>query len=264
MFQPIVPFDGLVGWRFLDRTYDQQREVFAQEPIIQRDADYFRANITSVTTAEELTSDRRLMTVALGAFGLQDDIDNVFFIRKVLEEGTTRQDALANRLADTRYREFSEAFSLGPGELPRTVFNTFAVDIVNRFESNSFEVATGNQNPSMRIALYVERTLPELAGDNRSVDAKWFTVMGDPPMRDFFEKALNLPPSIGQIDIDQQLGVFKERADAVFGSSDFSTFTTDEGLDDAITRFIVRDQLASFNASATNDASIALSLLQGF
>ena len=40
--------------------------------------------------------------MALGAFGLQDDINNRYFIRKILEEGTTNEDALANRFSDTR------------------------------------------------------------------------------------------------------------------------------------------------------------------
>jgi hypothetical protein len=58
--------------------------------------------------------DRRLLEVALGAFGLDDDIRNRFFIRKVLEEGTTSPSRrFANRLSDKRYLALAETFGFG-------------------------------------------------------------------------------------------------------------------------------------------------------
>lgn len=263
MFQPVVPADGLAGWRFLSRTYDTQLETFANSNEIKRDVDYFAENIKSVTTAEELVSDRRLLTVALGAFGLQDDINNKFFIQKILEEGVSAEGALATRLSDSRYREFSEAFGFGAGDLFRIPFSDFTENMVDRFEAQSFEVAAGNQSNAMRIALYAQRSLPELAEGDQSVDAKWFTIMGDPPMRQFFENALGLPSSIGQVDIDQQLGLFKERSESVFGTDDPSIFTDPEQIDDAITKFIVREQLNTFGNGGLSGGSAALILLQG-
>lgn len=262
MFQPIVPAAGLVGWRFLQNTYDAQFEVFSNTTIAQRDADYFAENIGEISTAEELVSDRRLLTVALGAFGLQDDIDNRFFIQKVLEEGTVSDDSLANRLSDTRYRDMSRAFGFGPSELSQVTAEGFSENVISRFQSNGFEVAAGEQNSAMRVALYAQRELPDLAASGGSNDAKWFGIMGDPPLRDLFEKALNLPSSIGQIDVDQQLGVFKERAESVFGTSDLSQFVNDELVQDAITKFVIRDQISNSNIGLSG-SSIALTLLRG-
>lgn len=261
MFQPIIPDVGLAGWRFLQRTYDTQFETFSSSVALTRDTDYFRENIGQVTTAEDLVKDRRLLTVALGAFGLQDDIDNRFFIQKVLEEGSVNEDALAVRFADNRYREMSQAFGFGPGEFLKTGSSVFADTIIDRFQTNSFEVAAGEQNEAMRIALYAQRELAELAGADNSVDTKWFTMMGDPPLRQMFEKALGLPSSISQIDLDQQLGIFKDRAQSAFGSDDLAVFT-DEGLrEDAITKFLVRDQLDGVTLGQSS-TSIALTLLQ--
>lgn len=260
MFQPIVPDSGLTGWRFLQRTYEQQFEVFNQSSVIKRDTEYFLENIADVTSAEELVSDRRLLTVALGAFGLEDDINNRFFIQKVLEDGTTADDALAVRLADTRYREFSQAFGFGPSETRQNGDPTFAEDLVDRFQANSFEVAAGNQSDVMRVALYAQRELTDLAASDAAVDTKWFTILGDPPMRQLFERALNLPSSIGQIDLDQQLGIFKDRAQSIFGSDDPNIFTEDEVVQDVITKYIVRDQIQNLGTGLSSGA-IALSLL---
>lgn len=263
MFQPVIPNAGLAGWRFLQQTYDRQFETFTKSVELNRDTEYFLENVSEIRTAEDFVADRRIMTVALGAFGLEDDINNSFFIRKILEEGTTDDAALANRFSDKRYSELSEAFGFGPGEFIKTGEAGFADAIVARFEAASFEIAAGEQNPAMRVALYAQRDLDNVARLNMSNDAKWFNIMGDAPMRQLFEKALGLPSAIGQIDIDQQLGLFKDRASRLFGSDDVSQFADKDLQQELITRFVVRDQVDSFTSN-TSSASIALTLLQSY
>lgn len=262
MFQPVIPIGGLGGWRFLQQTYDSQFKAFTQSAQLQRDSEYFRENIGSIETAEQLVADRRLLTVALGAFGLQDDINSRYFIRKILEEGTVNDDALANRFSDPRYKEMSQAFGFGPGEFLKVGEPVFAEAIIDRFERIEFEVAAGQQNEAMRFALYAERQMGELAQSDMSNDAKWFTLMGEPPLRNLFEKAFNLPSAFGQIDIDQQLGVLKDRANKEFGSDDLSIFADPARVQDLITKFVVRDQISQFNSTYSSNA-IALTLLQG-
>ncbi|WP_299968595.1 DUF1217 domain-containing protein [uncultured Roseobacter sp.] len=431
MFVPIIPSSGLAGWRFLQRTYDSQFANFSNSAQVSRSAEYFSENIGKVETAKDLTSDRRLLEVALGAFGLQDDIDNRFFIQKILEEGTTADDALANRFSDSRYQEFSKAFGLGPGEQVQVSADGFAADMVARFQANSFEVSAGQQDDTMRVALYAQRTLVDLASppvkpDDRiateavaaavsefaetiegdaayfenkigsvitpddllddtrllkmalgafglwddydaiinfeptvdvpvspvrdkvkqvleegsisnvafanelenpayadlarafgfgiaetvqvrqqgfagsivdrfieqnveipdgviyneplvvidgslplepfsdqdmSNDAKWFTIMGEPPLRALFDAALNLPSEVGQIDIEKQLTIFKERAQSIFGSDQVNQFSDPEKVDDLITQYLLRSQIQSFN-NATSSQAIALTLLR--
>lgn len=261
MYQPVLVSSGLVGWQFLQRTYDQQFAAFNQSIELKRDTDHFVENIGTITTAEDLVSDRRMLTVALGAFGLQDDINNRFFIEKMLSEGTTAPDALANRFSDSRYSDFSEAFGLGPGEIPGNLTPGFAENIVARFQANSFEIATGNQDETMRIALYGERTLPDVVGGAGSERQKWFSIMGQPPLRQMFETAFGLPSAFGQADIDFQLGVFQDRAERLMGVSDPAEFSDPEVLDRLVTTFLARSQLDASGAGASG-AAIALTLLQ--
>ncbi|MEQ6203026.1 DUF1217 domain-containing protein [Sulfitobacter sp. HNIBRBA2951] len=263
MFQPIIPISGLGGWRFLQDTYDSQFKAFTQSVQLNRDTEYFRENIGNVETAEELVSDRRLLSVTLGAFGLSDDINSKFFIQKMLQEGSVADDALANRFTDGRYKEMSQAFGFGPGEFLKVGQPDFVEAIITRYETLEFEVAAGEQNESMRFALYAEREMELLANEDISNDAKWFTLMGEPPLRELFETALNLPSAFGQIDIDQQLGVFKERARKEFGSDDLTIFSDPEVVQELVTKYIVRDQIKDFNNSFSSN-SIALTLLRGF
>lgn len=261
MYQPVVISSGLVGWQFLQRTYDQQLATFNNSVELKRDTDYFSENIGNIETAGDLVSDRRLLTVALGAFGLQDDINNRFFIEKMLSDGTTATDALANRFADSRYADFSAAFGLGPGEIRGALSPGFAEEIITAFQASSFEIATGNQDEDMRIALYAERTLPEVVSGTGSDASKWFSIMGQPPLRTLFETAFGLPAAFGQADIDFQLSVFQDRADRFFGVSDPAEFADPEIMDRVVSTFFARAQLDASGAGASG-AAIALTLLQ--
>lgn len=262
MFQPVLPATGLVGWRFLQSTYESQFRAFTESPALARDSDYFRERIGSITRAEDLVADRRLLGVALGAFGLEADIDNRYFIRRILEEGTVAEDALATRFADSRYRELAQAFGFGPQEFLKVGSAAFVETIVARFEAARFEVAVGDQSEALRVGLYAQRELPLLAAEDQSLDTKWFTIMGDPPLRQLFERALNLPTEVGQIDIDQQLTIFKDRARALFGSDDPALFAEAPARDRLLTRFMVGEQLAN-GGGAMSGRAIALSLLGG-
>lgn len=260
-FQPVVPFGGFAGWQFLQRTIDTQREAFDASPVRQRDVDYFRENIGSIGSAEELVSDRQLLTVALGAFGLEADIDNRFFIQKVLEEGTSSSEALANRLADTRYRTFSEAFGFGELALPSTFRTGFGDEVADAFLERQFEVGVGETDQTMRLALTLERELPEIGARSVANDTKWLIIMGNPPLRNVFETTLGLPPSFGALDIDRQLEDFKDRAESVLGTSDVGELADGEASDELLRTYLARAQLESSGLTSFTPASAALTLL---
>lgn len=259
-FQPVVPFGGNAGWAFLQRTRETQETAFLRSPVIQRDTDYFRENIGRITNAADLVADRRLLTVALGAFGLDDDLPNRFFVQKVLQEGTLEEGAFANKLADKRYAQMAEAFGfdLTP---PNTLLSSFPDEIIAKFETRQFEIAVGNSNESMRLALGLDRELQAIADRNISEDGLWFTIMGTPPLRRVFESALNLPSSIGALDVDRQLEIFKSAATRVFGDASVRQFTEPEKQEDLIRKFFVGNDLAG-PAQPTARGSVALSILQ--
>jgi len=260
-YNPVVPSGGLVGWRFLQRTYEVQLETFSTSGAMQRDIAYFEENISNIHTAEALVSDHRLLNVALGAFGLQDDLPNKYFIQRILSDGTSDDDALANRLADDRYKKLSDAFGFGPLALPQTTLSGKMKSVLDQFRFQQFEQAIGEQDETMRIALFAERELGALANGTQSDDAKWFSIMGLPPLRELFETALGLPQSFGQIDIDQQLEIFRDRASSVLGVSSVDEFADSAHLERLVTTYHARAQIDQFS-NLTSPASVALTLLQ--
>jgi hypothetical protein len=260
-FQPVIPSGGLAGWSFLQRTRDAQQETFDRSPAVQRETDRFLERIGSIGSPAELVADRRLLAVALGAFGLDEDIGNRFFIRKVLEEGTIAPEALANRLADKRYAALAEAFrfDLSP---PNTVLTDFGQRIVAAYQDRQFEVAVGSQSADMRLALGLEREIQALSERSLSNDGLWFTVMATPPLRTVFERALALPPALGALDIDRQLGVFKSRTAAAFGTDQVRDFSDPARQSVLLRRFLLSSDTVQGPAAGTRGAA-ALALLQG-
>lgn len=260
-FAPVLPLGGYAGWKVLQSTLEVQQARFADDPAQNRDREYFKENIAKITSAEDLVSDYRLLRVALGAYGLDDDLPNRAFVEKVLSDGVANDDALSNRLADKRYRVFSEAFGFGGTLPPSTQGPGFADKVLARFDRQSFEVAVGEQDTDLRLALEVTRELPRIASADTSDTTAWLSVLGNTALRTVFETAFSLPSSIGAIDLDQQLEAFRAGAEQAFGTSDFSVFEDQEAIDKLIHSFTLKAQLAAGPSAFTRGAS-AVTLLQ--
>ncbi|MCW3783196.1 DUF1217 domain-containing protein [Defluviimonas salinarum] len=260
-FTPVIPFGGYTGWKFLAKTRAAQQEAFFTSAPQQREEAYFRERIGSIGSAEALVADRRLLSVALGAFGLGDDINNRYFVRKVLEDGTLDPDALANKLADKRYLELSKAFGFGDYAVPRTRLSDFADRILEGYRMRRFEAVIGEQNPQMRFALNAERELGAIATRSISDDAKWFNVLGSPPLREVFQVAFGLPSAFVSIDLDRQVSVLKDRARRFLGSSGVVQFADPAKVENLVRLYLLRSETRGFGAGYSASTA-ALTLLQ--
>ncbi len=259
-FQPVLPLSGYTGWTFLKRTMDRQVAVQQASPVLKRDEAYFRDRIGKVQTAEQLVSDKRLLRISLTAFGLEGDVNSRAFIQKVLEGGTLKEGSLANKLADKQYQKFSAAFGFGDFSVPRTRLSTFADEILGQFRARSFESAVGAQNNGFRLALNAEREIPALAKRPISETAKWYSVLGNAPLREVMQTALGLPASFAAIDLDQQVAVMRERVQAAFGSPTISQFSEPRQMEALVRRFHLRADMQ--NQPSSSPAAIALTLLR--
>lgn len=257
-FVPAVPLGGFAGWAMLKRTADTQKTAFNRQPQIQRDEEYFRANIGKVKSAEELVKDRRLLKVALGAFGLDSDIDNRYFIRKVLEDGTLKQSALALKLSDKRYREFSATIGFGDFGTGRIKMSDFPDRILTAWKERQYEAAVGQVNDSLRLAMNAEREIAKVANTAMSEDARWFTLMGQRPVRQVLETAFGLPTSFGTLDIDKQREVLAQRAQAAFGNGGVAQFADPDRMQDLVKRYLLRDQIAASTVATSSNVALSL------
>ncbi|PZX15068.1 uncharacterized protein DUF1217 [Palleronia aestuarii] len=263
-FQPVVPFSGTAGYAFLQRTRESQQAAFEQAPLIKRNVEAFRDRIASITSAEELVADRQLLEVALGAFGLDEDINNKYFIEKILSSDTEDPKSLASKFSDKRYSAMAKAFGFGDANGPSLDVAGFADRITDAYQDRQFEIAVGESDSNMRLAMSFERELATINDQTELSDnARWYSVMASPPLRKVFETALGLPQSFGTLDLDRQLTEFRDRAERVFGTSDVTDFADPDMQKEALRLFLVRGQIADGQSQMGSGASIALTLLQG-
>jgi hypothetical protein len=155
----------------------------------------------------------------------------------------------------------SEAFGFGSSEIRNTSLSTFGPEIVEKYNRQSFEVAVGQQDEAMRIGLYAQRQLNEVASGEGTETTKWYSVMGQPPLRALFETAFGLPTAFGQIDIEQQLSTLQDKASSFFADKSVSQFADPDVQEQLISTYIARSQLANLGSGASSN-SIALQLLQ--
>lgn len=258
---PAIPFGGLTGFRFLERTFAAQSATFVSSPDIQREVEYFQANAGNITSVDQLMSDRRILDVVLNAFGLEEDLDKGAFIRKVIEEGTLESDAFANRLVEPAYRELADF--LGFGNFGGTLVFDFArEDIVSRYLTHRFELAVGEQDSDLRLAMNFKNEAAELAGTAPTDETMWLRLLGSSPLRPVIEGALFLPSNFALIDLDQQVAEVQSRAQQFFGSSSQDLFTDPDNLDRMVERFLLRQQSLGGGGGGATAGSAALTLLQ--
>ncbi|CUH42529.1 DUF1217 domain-containing protein [Ruegeria atlantica] len=76
------------------------------------------------------------------------------------------------------------------------------------------------------------------------------------------ETALGLPSSFGQLNIDRQLEVFKDRLSGLTGSDDLTQFKDEAAVGRLTDQFLARSQIAQLE-SIISPAQTALILLGG-
>ena len=144
-----VGIGGIAGWKIVQRNEARHVQAIAKDPVVQRTTTYFQEKIGRTMTAEDLVKDYRLLSTALSAFGLESDIANKAFIRKVLESDTGDKKSLVNRLADKRYLKMAEAFGFGTAKPAEKL----AATVSQAFIQCEFERRVGQGDETLRFAL---------------------------------------------------------------------------------------------------------------
>ena len=219
----------------------QQNAMFSANRQLQGDIRYFSDNASRIGGADDILGDYRLRSVILTAFGLADDINNRYFIKKVLESNPDDRTSLAGRLSDKRYANLSRELGLW-----RSDFSGFSsrqiLDISEKFQRRSFEKAVGKNHSEIELAMNAQRELPEMAKSASSNDAKWYQILASKPLRKVFEGAFGWSAQFMRLPIDRQLAEVKNASERFFGTSDLSRLALPENLDKLLTRYLVMQQ----------------------
>jgi len=257
-FQPIIVGTGLAAWSLLKTTLATQKAAFGANYQTQSDTQYFRNTYPRLDTPEDIVSDRRILRVVLGAYGLSEDIDNRHFIKTVLTEGVTDRSALANKLSDRRYRSLARDFDFSIFPPPHKSSAGLLDKTITAFLAQSFETAIGETSSDMRLALGFKRALSNVAQTAGSNSTAWFQVLATPPLREVIQTALGLPSAFAKLDIDAQHDRIMDKAKRVFGTDLVSDLADEDRSDDIIRRFLVTQQAASTVQNSSMQTALLL------
>jgi hypothetical protein len=187
------------------RDKTKATERVARQPQIAREVDYYLSKIGKIKTASEFVADRRLMTVALTAFGIGDMVYAKAFVRKLLAEGTDDPSAFANRLADRRYLEFAKIFDFKRYGAATTAFGAAQSGITDKYIRQNLETQAGASNEGVRLALYFERNAPKLEAVSG--------ILADKALTQVVRTMLGLPETFSLYGIDKQISILDQRLD---------------------------------------------------
>jgi len=181
-------------------------------------------------------------------------------VRKVLDEGVAERTAFARRINNEDYIELATTFDFTDGDLR---LNTFQIDDIKQaYRDETFEIALGDVDNNMRLALNFQREITDLANRGLSENGGWFKAMGSVPLRTVLESAFNMPEGFSQLDIDKQKELLSDKANSFFGGKGVEVFQDPEAVETTIRRFLLQEQIAA-GPSSTTPGFAALTILGG-
>lgn len=189
---------------------------------VQAETAYYRANVSNLHSIEDLMNNKRLLSYALYAYGLDAAKETPQTIRQMLEGGVSDPGSPANKLTDKRWAGFVAAFNFAQFGDQATTTTPAQRPSVDRYVRQTLEENAGRDNEGVRLALYFERKAPKITS--------FYQVLADPALGKVVRTLLSLPESFATADVDKQVKFFESKLKV-------SDFSNPEALGKLMKRF---------------------------
>jgi len=147
----------------IENNLARYQKMVASEPAVKTATEYYAANIGNVKSISDLVDNYRLLSYALTAYGLGDQVNNKALVTQVLEGGYTSSKALANTLSNPNWAKFAQAFDfVGSGASSISTSSAVSTTETN-YDEQSLESQQGQQDPGVQLALYFQRVAPTIS-----------------------------------------------------------------------------------------------------
>src|SRR5580692_6479102 len=131
----------------------RMQAMTADQPTVKTASAYYAANIGKVTSIDQFVENYRLLSYALDAYGLGDQINSTALIKQVLEGGVSNSKSLANTLP--QWKAFATAFNfVGSGGAASISTPTAIAATQNNYVEQTLESDEGQQDVGVQLALY--------------------------------------------------------------------------------------------------------------
>ena len=171
----------------VSQNLSRYQAMTAAEPAVKTATAYYEANIGSVKSISDLVGNYRLLSYALNAYGLGDQINAKGLITKVLEGGVSNPKSLANTLPNAQWKAFAAAFNfVDSGATPPS--STSAVKTTTSdYVEQQLESDQGDQDVGVQLALYFQRVAPTVTNE--------YGILADPNLLQVAATIMGLPPA---------------------------------------------------------------------
>jgi Protein of unknown function (DUF1217) len=168
----------------------------AAEPAVKSATAYYQANIGKVTSIQDFVGNYRLLSYALDAYGLGDQVDSTALITKVLEGGVSDPKSLANTLSNSNWKAFAAAFDF-VGKGASSVSSASAVQTTTGdYVEQQLESDQGAQDVGVQLALYFQRVAPTVTSE--------YGILADPSLLEVAQTIFGMSPETSATNIDVQ------------------------------------------------------------
>lgn len=214
-----------------------------EERLIERgapaeDLETVRANFRLIDSNLDLILFPDLMQVTISAFGLPKDTYGNSFFTSALISDPNNKNSFANRIGDDRWVDLARTIGLYAGTSGNVGVPSFVKDVTDKFADRSFEIAVGNVDQDLRLALNFAREIKTVAASASVKTAGWYQIMGSEPLRQVVDRAFGLPSQFSQLAVETQRDEYKTRSSRLLGGTDPSVFKDPAVVTNILTRFL--------------------------
>jgi Protein of unknown function (DUF1217) len=189
--------------RFLEGT-----ELTTTKEAASEAASYYQENIQSVQTVDDLLSDRGIIDVVIGAYGLDETVSDDF-LKQIFDSDLSDPKSFVNQQSSSKWAELVASFNFdSEGNLTRETLGTVqqrgeTLETVNLYMRQTLEENEGESSEAVRLALYFERTAPTIT------DA--YGIIADEALTEVFRTIFGYTEDFSNMDVDAQAKVINSQ-----------------------------------------------------
>jgi len=178
----------------VSQNLSRYQAMTTAEPAVKSATAYYEANIGGVTSIKDFVDNYRLLSYALDAYGLGDQINNTALVTQVLQGGVSNPKSLANTLSNSNWKAFAAAFNFADGASSASSASAVQTTTSDYVEQQ-LESDQGTQNGvGVQLALYFQRVAPTVNNE--------YGILADPNLLEVAQTIFGLSPSTSAENID--------------------------------------------------------------
>ena len=190
----------------VSQNLPRYQAMTAAEPAVKSATAYYEANIGGVTSIQDFVGNYRLLSYALDAYGLGDQINSTALITQVLEGGVSNPKSLANTLSEFALEGVRRGFQFRRrGGIFGIVGERGPDDNEQLCRAAAGERSGRSEGVGVQLALYFQRVAPTVTSE--------YGILADPNLLEVAQTILGLSPSTSAQNLDHA-GADAVRADA--------------------------------------------------